>query len=253
MRVLIIEDEKHAAQELQRILLDFDCRISIVAIIDSVEEGIAFLTKNPHPDLIFSDIQLADGMCFEIYESVQVNSPIIFCTAFDEYVMDAFKTNAVSYVLKPITEEKVTNALDKFKQLKQAFEPKKAAAYIAELSKILKAPYKTALLVNQRENIIPLQIKDIVFFYLDNTMVKIGTMNNHSYLITSSLDELERILDPSIFYRANRQFIINRNAIINVERYFARKLVTQLNVKAPERVVISKGKASDFLKWLEGV
>jgi len=252
MNILIIEDEVHAARELQRIVQKIDQRITVQAIIDNVEEGIVFLSSKAQPDLIFSDIQLADGMCFEIYDHVEVKSPIIFCTAYDQYLLEAFETNAVSYLLKPITEEKVANALHKFEQLKEAFEPRKAFAAIEQLSQQLKNPYKATLLVDQREKIIPLPAKDIAFFYLDNTLINIFTLHHQHYYISTSLDELERSLDPDLFYRANRQFIVNRNAITDVERFFSRKLVLHLHIKPPETLLISKAKASDFLRWLEG-
>ncbi|WP_242627377.1 LytR/AlgR family response regulator transcription factor [Olivibacter jilunii] len=252
IKVLIIEDEIHASKELQRILLKIDQEIFVQAIIDNIEDGVAFLSSEDQPDLIFSDIQLADGTCFDIYERVEVKSPIIFCTAYDQYLLEAFDTNAVSYLLKPITEEKVANALQKFEKLKQVFEPQKTKAAIGELSQQLRVPYKTALLVEQRGKIIPLQVKDIAFLYLDKTVTNIYTLNQQHFYISSSLDELERTLDPQIFYRANRQFIVNRNAIVDVERFFSRKLIVHLCYKGPENVLISKAKASGFLRWLEG-
>lgn len=253
MKILIIEDELKAAEELQRLLLSLDRDIVIAGIIDSVEESIRYLHDQPHPDLIFSDIQLADGMCFEIYKTVQVKSPIIFCTSFDEYMMEAFDTNAISYLLKPITVEKVEAALQKFQQLKAVFEPVQAAKAIDAFAHQLKYPYKTALLVDLREKIIPLQVKDIAFFYLDKTIVRITTTHHHQYVITSSLDDIERMVDPSMFYRANRQFLINKGAVDNAERFFSRKLVVKLTVETPETIIVSKAKASEFLRWLEGV
>lgn len=254
MKILIIEDEIKTAKELERILLSLDSfDIQIVGIIDSVEESILYLSNNPQPDLIFSDIQLADGMCFEIFSNLTVKSPIIFCTAFDSYMMEAFETNAVSYILKPVSSQKIEAALQKFSQMKEVFEPEKAAKDISRLRMHLKFPYKTALLVEQRERIVPLKVRDIAFFYLDaKNILKITTLNNQRYFITSSLDELESSLDPEQFYRANRQFLINRNSIESVERYFSRKLFAKLVVEVPESIIISKAKASNFLRWLEG-
>lgn len=252
MKILIIEDEIKAAKELQRILLEINDEVVIVGIIDSVEGGVEYLRANPHPDLIFSDIQLADGMCFEIYSKVAVKSPIIFCTAFDEYMLEAFDTNAVSYILKPITAAKVEAALEKYIQLKAAFIPAKAAVAIDKLAYQLKYPYKTALLVDQKEKIIPLQVKEIAFLYLDKTIVKITTLHNERYFIASSMDDLERLLDPDMFYRANRQFLINRSAIANAQRYFSRKLIAKLTIDTAEPIIISKAKSTEFLKWLEG-
>lgn len=253
MNVLIIEDEIKAARELEKILLALDERIVVVGILDSVESAISYLKSSQMPDLIFSDIQLTDGVCFDIYNSIQVKSPIIFCTAFDEYMAEAFNTNAVSYILKPTTVEKVEAALLKYQKMKSVFEPTQAARVIDTLGRQLKYTFKTGLLVEQREKIIPLQVKDIAFFYLDKTIVRITTMNQQQYLIRSSLDELERTTDPDLFYRANRQFLINKKVIMNAERFFSRKLIAKLNVPTPEVIVVSKAKASEFLHWLEGM
>ncbi|WP_407426224.1 LytR/AlgR family response regulator transcription factor [Arcticibacter sp.] len=251
MKILIIEDEINAAKELEKILLNLDPSITVLAILDSVEASIAFLKGNHLPDLIFSDIQLADGMCFEIYREVPLIRPIIFCTAYDEYMLEAFETSALSYLLKPITENSVAKAMEKYHALKSAFEPMAATRSVQQLGEQLKYTYKKTILVEQRENIIPLPVNDIAYLFLENAVIQIGTTKNHQYFMTSTLDELERILDPDIFYRANRQFLINRRAITNIERFFSRKLIAKLAVKTPETVVISKANASDFLRWLE--
>lgn len=254
MKILIIEDEIKTAKELERILLSFEgFNIEILAIIDSVEESLIYLNNNARPDLIFSDIQLADGLCFEIFYKISVKSPVIFCTAFDNYTMEAFDTNAVSYILKPVSVQSVQAALQKFKIMRESFEPVKAADTINAIGQQLKSNYKITLLVEQREKIVPLKVANIAFFYLDTkNMVKITTLNSQRYFITSSLDELDSVLSPEQFYRANRQFLVNRDSIESVERYFSRKLVVKLSVEVPEIIIMSKAKASDFLRWLEG-
>ncbi|ACU64079.1 LytR/AlgR family response regulator transcription factor [Chitinophaga pinensis] len=253
MRILIIENEINTANELKRILVDLDASNIIIAILDSVEESVKFLRGNDLPDLIFSDIQLADGMCFDIFREVPIKTPIIFCTSFDEYMLDAFKTNAVSYLLKPITKDSVRTAMEKYQTLKSVFESAAATLTIEKLGQQLKNNYKKSILVEQRESIIPLPVNDIAYIYLENTIVQIGTAKNHQYFISSTLDELERMLDPEVFYRANRQFIINKLSIVNVEKIFPRKLLAKLAVNTPESIVISKANASSFLRWLEGL
>jgi two-component system response regulator LytT len=252
INVLIIEDEAKTARELANMINNIDDTINVITILDSVEQSLQWFAQNKQPDLIFSDIQLADGLCFEIYQKIQVTSPIIFCTAFDEYLMNAFDTNAVSYLLKPVTKEKVEKSFEKFRSLKSVFESEKSNANLSGLLQQLKYSYKTALLVNQKEKIIPVQVKDIAFFYLDRTIVNITTLANQKYYLSSALDDVEKMIDPSMFYRANRQFLINKNAIANAERFFARKLVAKLIVDTPETVIVSKAKASEFLQWLEG-
>lgn len=252
MNVLIIEDEAKAARELSNMLVHIDDTINVLTILDSVEQSLQWFANHQQPDLIFSDIQLADGLCFDIYQQINIQSPVVFCTAFDEYLMDAFDTNAVSYLLKPITHEKLEKALDKFNMLRSAFEKEKDQTAFTGLLQQLKYNYKTALLVHYKEKIIPVQVKDIAFFYLDKTVLNITTVSNQKYFMSSTMDEVEKMLDPSVFYRANRQFIINKTAIMNAEHFFARKLVVKLCVEAPENIVVSKAKASEFLHWLEG-
>ena len=249
---MIIEDEAKAARELERIILSLDSDMEIVAKTDSIEDSVNYLSENPHPDLIFSDIQLSDSLCFEIFNHVHVKSPIVFCTAFDEYMMEAFDTNAISYILKPVNVKKISAALLKFNEMKSVFEPDQASRAIESVAAQLKYIYKNTLLVEQGEKVIPLQVKDIAFIYLDQTIVKIITFVGQRYFFASSLDEVERVLDPVCFYRANRQFLINRTAVENAERYLSRRFVVKLNVETPEQVIVSKAKAADFLHWLEG-
>ncbi|MBW8683128.1 LytR/AlgR family response regulator transcription factor [Chitinophaga rhizophila] len=252
MRILIIENEINTAKELERILVDLDASNVVMAVLDSIEDSVKFLSGNDLPDLIFSDIQLADGVCFDIFREVNIKAPIIFCTSYDEYMLDAFKTNAVSYLLKPITKDSVKTAMEKYQSLKSVFESATATLTIEKISQQFKNNYKKSILVEQRESIIPLPVNDIAYIYLENTIVQIGTTKNHQYFIASTLDELERMLDPEVFYRANRQFIINKLSIVNVEKIFPRKLLAKLTVKTPESIVISKANASAFLRWLEG-
>lgn len=250
LNVLIIEDEAKAARELANMLKLIDEGINVLAIVDSVEQSLQWFAANKQPDLILSDIQLADGLCFEIYSQFSIKSPVIFCTAFDEYLMNAFDTNAISYLLKPVTREKLEKALDKFQAMKQAFG-KTGDNNLTDLLQQLKCQYKAALLVHHKEKIIPVPVKDIAYFYLDKAYITIVTNSNQKFHLSSTLDDIEKSLDPLLFYRANRQFLINKAAITNAERFFARKLVAKLAVDTPETVIVSKAKASEFLQWLE--
>lgn len=249
--IIIIEDEAKAARELAGILKSIDESINVLTILDSVEQSLEWFKQNEQPDLIFSDIQLADGLCFDIYDQVHIKSPIVFCTAFDDYLMNAFETNAVSYLLKPITIEKVEKAWDKFNALRNVFDKDDSTKNLQNLLQQVRYKYKTALLVSLRDKIIPIQVKDIAFFYFENKAVTIRTNTNQKYALSSTLDDLEKVLDPVMFYRANRQFIINKGSLINAERFFARKLVAKLQVDTPETIIISKAKASEFLSWIE--
>jgi len=252
MNVLIIEDEARSARELETIINKIDPAIKVLAVLVSVEQSVAWFTNNRQPDLIFSDIQLADGLSFDIYQSVKITCPIIFCTAFDEYLMEAFDTNAISYLLKPINKDKVEKALNKLKTLQKLSSPDTAVFEIEALLRNLKSPYKSTLLFNSREKIIPVHVKDIAYLCLDATIVKVCTLQNHHYFLTGSMDEMEKTMDPELFFRANRQFLINRNAVSNVERFFSRKLAVKLIMETTETIMVSKVKAVEFLQWLEG-
>lgn len=251
--VLIIEDEAKTARELAGVLRNIDGDIQILALLDSVEQALTWFAENEQPDLIFSDIQLADGLCFDIFKQVEIKSPVIFCTAFDEYLMEAFDTHAVSYILKPLNRAKIEKALDKFHSLKSVFERQQEGHKLGGLLRQVGQAYKSALLVYQKEKIIPVQVKDVAYFFLDQTTVHITTLNGQQYHLSGKLDEIEKMLDPVMFCRANRQFLVNRSAITNAERFFARKLVVKLTVNTPETIVVSKAKASEFLHWLEGI
>ena len=250
MNALIIEDEARSARELVQLIAAADASVRVVAILESVEQGVAWLSSNPQPDVIFSDIQLTDGSSFAIYGEVAISCPIIFTTAFDDYLMDAFETNAISYLLKPITQEKVEGALQKLKMLRGRGEPEPDRAAMQRLLKQLRQPYKSTILVNLREKIIPVLTRDIAYFYMEHSVVEVCTLQQQKYFMTGSMDELEKMMDPEQFFRANRQFLISRAAIASAERFFSRKLVIKLSVPTAEAVVVSKAKASEFLSWL---
>ena len=253
MRVLIIEDERKAAQELQFQLLSLRPEWAIVDTLPSAADAIEWLSENRSPDLIFSDIQLADAVCFEIFKKVKVSCPVIFCTAYDEYAIRAFETNGIDYLLKPIDKARLEGSLNKLDMLRNALvhPHPNPEANIAALIGSLQTPVPKTILVHLKEKIIPVSYSDIAFFYYNQGLVMIKLNNGSSYHITQFIDEIETTADARQFYRANRQFLINRNAIRNIEKFFARKLVVKLNVDTPETLIVSKAKAGDFLTWLE--
>ncbi|MDR0729305.1 MAG: LytTR family DNA-binding domain-containing protein [Prevotellaceae bacterium] len=252
MQVLIIEDEKKAARNLADMLTAIDNTIQVVAMIESVEQGLRWFKEHASPDLIFSDIQLSDGLSFLIYEEIRVEAPIIFCTAYDEYLLQAFNTTAVSYLLKPVNKEQVEAALEKVGHMQRLFQKNAPERTMEKLLAHLDFHYKTALLVNQGDKIIPLKMADIACFYLDGHALALITFRHQKYYYASSLDEIQKLISPALFYRANRQFIVNRNAVVGIERYFTRRLVVKLSVDTPEKMIISKTKSTAFLEWLEG-
>ncbi|WP_298732243.1 LytTR family DNA-binding domain-containing protein [uncultured Chitinophaga sp.] len=255
MNILIIEDEAKTARELKHMVQRLDKELQVTAILASVKGAIDwFQQHHPVPDLVFSDIQLADGLCFDIFRNVAVSCPVIFCTAFDQYAIQAFEANGIDYLLKPVDENRLAGSLRKYKQLKQVLGAKSPAIndQLPALLAQLQPRYKDRLLVFRNDQIIPVKTTDIAFIYSAGGMVSMCTRDRQVYSLREVLDELEPQLDPQLFFRANRQFIINRHALIMAEHFFNRRLVVKLNVETPERIVVSKTKAPALLAWMEG-
>jgi DNA-binding LytR/AlgR family response regulator len=251
MKIVIIEDEKFTALDLAQTINQLDPSIDICAILHSVEEGKAWFAQNSAPDLIFSDIQLGDGLSFEILGSEFI--PVIFCTAFDEYALNAFNSNGIDYILKPFTLESVGAALQKFKNLTTAkieALPNQYEAVRRLLSEI-KSPKPSSLLIQHRDVIIPIKIEDIAVFQLDKGMVHLLTFKNTKHFPNKSLDELEAMVGGD-FFRINRQFLVNRKAIVNASSIFSRKLSLSLSVTVDQVITVSKEKSPVFLQWLSG-
>lgn len=254
MKILIIEDERLTAEDLEDTLLQIDPSIVIAAKLRSVKESILYLQHNPEPDLIFSDIQLGDGLSFEIYSQVSINVPIIFCTAFDEYALDAFRTNGIDYLLKPFTSETVQAALQKFKKLTQSAQPRIDPQYDA-IMKLFSSQQAqntpTSLLVHYKEKILPIKLADTAVFYLENETVHMLTFEQKTYYPGKNLEELEKLVGNT-FFRVNRQYLLNRAAVIDVSNHLGRKLWVNVSVSLKESVTVSKEKTPFFLKWLAG-
>ncbi|WP_353719182.1 LytTR family DNA-binding domain-containing protein [Dyadobacter sp. 676] len=253
MKIVIIEDEIKTARSLAQLITALRPEAEVVATIQSVERAIAYLTEMPQPDLIFMDIQLSDGLCFEIFESVKVVPPVIFCTAYDHYAIEAFKANGIDYLLKPFKKEHIEGALDKLSQLKSYFSHEKPLAPELEtLLKKLGGPEgKKSFLVFKQNKYITIKTETIAFFYIHNETTWLRTFDNQDYTISQPLEEVQSAVPPSQFYRLNRQYLVNFEAIKEVEHYFSRKLFIKLTIATPEKLLIGKEKVSHFLGWLE--
>jgi two-component system, LytTR family, response regulator LytT len=252
MKVLIIEDEQLTAEDLSEILMEMPDGISVEKILGSVAEAIEYLTKEPEPDLIFCDIQLGDGHSFEIFKQVKTKIPVVFCTAYDEYALEAFKNNGIDYILKPFSKKDIREAVLKFKQLQLTLS--KPITDFDALFKSLNAntihgPKTSSLLVNFKDKIIPIKIADIALFGIEHKNTLLITFSNQKYFINQTLEELEQICGDN-FYRANRQYLINREVVTEVLQYFARKLLLKLKIESKHEIVISKTKIPEFLSWL---
>lgn len=252
MKIIIIEDEQHTAENLAETILKVDDKAQITASLRSVKEAVSYFQNNEKPDLIFCDIQLGDGLSFEIFNQIPIKSPVIFCTAYDEYALKAFKANGIDYILKPFTKKTIQESLEKYRELKNSFTGN-APSYktILELLEGRRNQKQVSVLVYHKDNIIPVKVNDIALFYIESEVTHLITFSQKRYSINKTLEELEEITG-SDFYRTNRQFLINRKAIANASRYFARKLSVSLIIPFKEKILVSKEKSSDFLSWLSG-
>lgn len=246
--VLIIEDELIAARRLEKMLHNLRSDYKILATADSVQSAVDWLKSNSAPDLIFMDIQLADGLSFEIFRKVEVLSPVIFVTAYDDYALRAFKFNSVDYLLKPIEQEAVNAAITKYEQHfgnRDLFTPE-----LAEELLLKKPIYLTRFLVSKGDKWIPVLTTDIAWFISEDKHVFIVTKSGNKYHIAQSLEQLEEQLDPSAFFRSGRKFILSKSCIRNIESGFNGKLHVNVEPKPEDDVTVSRERASDFRNWL---
>ena len=252
MKIVIIEDEQLTADDLSETILKVSPEVLIIARLSSVKDAVAWFRKNEQPDLIFSDIQLGDGLCFEIFRKHPITTPVIFCTAFDEYALTAFKAHGIDYILKPFDEQTIAGALTRYKELERKFlGNNKQIETILQLFENRKNQKQGSVLVYHKDKILPIKLQDIALFYLEHEITYIITFGQKTFTISKSLEELEEIAGNS-FYRANRQYLVNRKAIKEASQYFARKLSIALSIPFSETITVSKVKVPDFLNWLSG-
>lgn len=248
MRVVIIEDETAAAQNLSTILHKVCPDIEIVDTIDTVVDSVEFFRSTPQLDLVFMDIHLADGASFRIFNSVKVATPIIFTTAYDQYAIEAFKVNSIDYLLKPINEEGVKRAIEKWQHL-TSIERNNYSERVNEVAQA--RPTEQTFLVHFRDKIIPLKIEDIAFFHTFEERVSAYCHNGEKYIIDQTLEALQSKLPTEDFFRANRQFIISRAAVKELTVWFGSRLAATLTIEAPEHIIIPKARVQDFKAWLK--
>lgn len=252
MKVVIIEDEPLTAEDLADTLVQLDASITVAAILPSVQNAVAYFKKHTDADLVFSDIQLGDGLSFEIFREVAIGAPVVFCTAYDEYALEAFKANGIDYVLKPFTAATIQNTLKKYKQLQQNLSKQEARyQHLLEHFESKFSHSRGSILVYQRDKIIPLAVSDIAVCFVENQITKVICFDQRVFVVNHTMDELERLLG-SQFFRANRQHIINRKAVKEASQFFGRKLHVALLVPFQEDVIVSKAKSPVFLNWLVG-
>ncbi|MCS4433727.1 LytR/AlgR family response regulator transcription factor [Aquiflexum gelatinilyticum] len=250
MKILIIEDERPAANRLRQLVLDLLPNAEIFGHLDSITSAVKWLETNVFPDLIFCDIQLADGQSFEIFERVKVSSPIIFTTAFDQFAIKAFKLNSVDYLLKPIDPKELAQAIQKFQS--QQVRPGIELQQIRELLSPNSNHYKSRFLVKFGEKIQSVLTEDISIFYSEEKVTFLQTVEGRKYILDYTLDQLESMLDPRKFFRLNRKYIASFSAIAEIHTYSNSRLKIKLANCCDNDILISREKVGDFKDWLNG-
>lgn len=246
MKTLIVEDEVMAAHALRKLLGEVSPEAEVMGVIETIEESIEWLENNDMPDLIFMDIHLADGSSFSIFEKVDVTCPVIFTTAYDEYALKAFEVNSIAYLLKPINKKDLRQAMEKYKTLVVGNAQMKKFMTQMEPSQ---KHYRSCFLMPERDKLVPLLVSNIAYVYIESKTVKMITYDHKCYYMNLTLDDLMDLLNPEMFFRANRQFIIARSAIKDISVWFGSKLSINLSVEVPEKIIISKAKVSEFKSW----
>lgn len=251
MRVIIIEDEKPSARRLQRMLDNIDVKVE--TLLHSVKESIEWFLNNDHPDLIFLDIQLSDGLSFEIFDAVKINSAIIFTTAYDEYALQAFKLNSIDYLLKPIDDEELEAAVNQYKTRLPEQQP--VTLDFNEIKKLLTNPvereYKKRFSVKIGQHLKLINIDEIECFYSENKGTYLHTTEGRNYLLDTTLDQLANEIEPETFFRINRKFFVNIHAIKDMISYTNSRLQIKLNSYKEEDVIVARERVKDFKNWLE--
>lgn len=251
MRAVIIEDENLAADKLERYLHKYDKTILILDKIPSISDAVFWFQNNQDYDVVFMDIQLTDGLSFEIFNQVQISKPIIFTTAFDEYAIDAFKVNSIDYVLKPITFTDVSKAMTKLKKLQSVFSGNDHVQNAVK--EIAEKKTKDRFLVRLGNHIHSIKTEDISLFYAEGRTVYLITKEKKKYILDYKLESLESVLSSSEFYRVNRTFIVNISDINDVLVYSNSRLKITSNVFTEKEIIVSREKVSAFKQWFEGI
>ena len=250
MRVLIIEDETMAAQTLRKLIEEVCDAAEIIGQLESIEDSVEWFSTHPMPDLVFMDIHLADGSSFAIFEKAEITCPVIFTTAYDEYALKAFEVNSIDYLLKPINKKDLERAMGKYCSLVLS-SPQANGRFDTLLKQMggRQKKYRNYFLIPERDKLIPLLSSNIAYIYIDTKTVKAVSLEGKSFYMNHPLDELMAQLDPAIFFRANRQFIISRHAVQDISIWFGSKLSVNLTIETPEKIIISKARVSEFKNW----
>ncbi|MDF9831400.1 LytTR family DNA-binding domain-containing protein [Parabacteroides sp. PF5-6] len=247
MKVLIVEDETVAYENLVEIIHGIDASIEVLGNTESINQTIDWLQNHPAPDLIFMDIHLSDGSAFAIFQYITVETPIIFTTAYDEYAIEAFKVNSVDYLLKPIKAHELERALLKLSKWTRT----EVVQYLAQMTQLKpQKRFKDKLLIPVKDKLLPISLKEVSCFYTTDKNTCIYLKDGSQYSYAKTLEQILATLDPANFIRANKQFILARDSVKNITIWFDNRLLVTLDIETPERIYISKNKASEFKAWV---
>jgi DNA-binding LytR/AlgR family response regulator len=252
MRILIVEDEELAVEKLKKTVMAVEKNAQITGVTNSITSTVDWLRNNPAPDLVLMDVELSDGQSFEIFSQVEVTTPVVFTTSYDEYAIKAFKVNSIDYLLKPVEEEDLKQALDKYRKMTATISPLPidVTNLVRELQKQLHTGYRTRFLVKQGQRLVSLDVNNIAYFFAEGRLSYAVTWDKHKYVVDFTMEELEAMLDPQQFFRANRAHLIHIKSVNQIHNYFNGKLKLELKPAGPDDVVISREKANDFKVWM---
>lgn len=248
MRILICEDEIPAAKQLEKLIAKVRPDAKIIGTVETGKAAKKWI-KQKQPDLIFMDIELADGPCFETLDNVKVDPPVIFTTAYDHYAVDAFTLNSIDYLVKPISEKDIQKAFAKLDDITRSLHPNTGFIFSQELFET--PDYKTRFLVKKGQKLVPVVTEEVAYFRAHDKMVWLHTKSNEKYIIDYSLTELEELLNPDHFFRINRQYLANHDAIVELESYFKGQVVVKLVPRVDEQIVVSRNVTPDLKDWLQ--
>ena len=253
LKIVIVEDEPATARNLAHLLQTIDKSLQVSITLASIQESVPWFKANPDAyDLLFMDIRLADGMSFEIFQQVKLTKPVIFVTAYNDYALPAFKNNGIDYILKPFDKQELEKAMNKFRTLTSTIHTADYSQIQDLLNQIsqLRKSYKKSFLVHFREKLLPIETLKIAWFYTANEIVYAQLADDRQYIMEFTMEQLEQQIDPFQFFRANRQFIVNRNAITEVGFYFNGRLSLKVKPEPAEKILVSKARAPEFKNWM---
>jgi DNA-binding LytR/AlgR family response regulator len=257
MKILIVEDEELAIEKLRKTLRAVDAEAEVVGVVSSIQSSVDWLMSNPAPDVILMDIELSDGQSFEIFNQVQVKSPVIFTTSYDEYAIKAFKVNSIDYLLKPVEEEELKAALEKFNRLQQNYAHRPATNIsvnnlVNELKSQLQPPgYRNRFLVKHGQQLISVETKEIAYFFAEGRLCYFLTWDKYKYVVDYTIEQLGEMVDPTQYFRVNRAYLIHIKSIQQIHNYFNGKLKLHLRPTVEkDDVIVSRERATEFKEWM---